>query len=341
MSGRQQQASRALLEQRALLDKRAKRARSIVHEQSAILMQYNINPALFADGLYNAMIAVPELANCRPESLFKAVRKSCVDGICPDGREGALVPTKGGDVIYMPMREGLARTFCEATGAVCRVGVVYEADEFEIDLGLEPRIEHVPDFRAKERGPVLFAWWMAKMASGDVFVDTMSLDELNQAKATSRAKSGPWVNWFERMCRKSVFKRGVNANRHLIPKDQSQRFASILDEDMEHGTVEVDAGGDLPSGAEIVDVDPDTGEVIPPEGEQQEEQAAEAKPDPEFVAQMEAAEEAQEEAAEPKQEAKPKPKRQAKPKPDPDPPPAASAASSDEPNDEFKFSLPE
>ena len=155
-----------VVDPRERLGKYAHKAREIITEQSSLLMQYGINPTIFADSLYNAMISTPAIADCKPESVFKAVRKSCVDGLVPDGREAALVPLQNGDCIYMPMNEGLCRMFAGATGAKLRVGVVRANDEHEIDLGTDPKIMHRPKF-IEDRGEVIFAWFMATMPDGD------------------------------------------------------------------------------------------------------------------------------------------------------------------------------
>ena len=290
-------ANQQVAERQKRLGKMTEKGQAIVYQQSELLMQYGIRPQAFANALHNAIIATPALAECFPDQVYRALRHSIRDGITPDGREGVLVPVGMKDAegkwlpgkpgcAYFPMREGLARAFCSATGAKLKFGAVRENDEYRLELGLKPDISHTPKL-GQDRGDVLFTYCYHKLPNGDEDMSIMDLEEIEQAKKASRASSGPWVTWFERMAIKSVIKRHVNANRHLIPKDQSGRFESLIDGDEEHADdVTVIEGEDMdftPLGAGTADRQGDiiegtaTEKKAPPEKAQPEEKKPPAK----------------------------------------------------------------
>ena len=210
------------------------RAREIVNDQRAVLAVQGIDPRVFAAALGNAIIANPGLSSCDPASVFAGVRAAIRDGICPDGREGALVPKRDGTCLYLPMKEGLARAFCQATRAAHRCGSVHENDEIvEIDIGINPVIKVKPCVVGK-RGELLLAWSYIKMPDGEEYVRIFNKDDVENARSQSRARSGPWVTWYQRMAEKAVSKSHFNSLKHLIPRNMVALEQGIGEVGVEH-----------------------------------------------------------------------------------------------------------
>ena len=218
----------------------AERGKSIVLMQHAQISQWGIDPGVFADSLVNAVMANPAIANCEPDTVFKAVRKAVNDGIVPNGRDGVLIPKRNGDCTYLPMKEGLARAFTQSTGGKLFSGYIQENDEIlELDLGTDPVIRVRPALL--EPGEVIAAWAMIEMPDGTRYARLLNKQQLTKARNASAAKDGPWSVWYERMAEKSAAKSVLNANRHLIPTQYQQRFSGILDEDSEFAAPVVSA----------------------------------------------------------------------------------------------------
>jgi recombination protein RecT len=85
--------------------------------------------------------------------------------------------------------------------------MVYENDKFVGQLGTEPKIEHTINFGKK--GKPIGAYVVLRYVNGGTHIETMNMDELQKVQSVSKAKSGPWVDWFEEMCKKTVLKRGA------------------------------------------------------------------------------------------------------------------------------------
>lgn len=139
-------------------------------------------------------------------SLWNAAMRAAQDGLLPDGREGAIV-VYGTQAQWMPMIGGLRKKVRNSGEiATWEVQVVHENDEFDFALGDEPFIRHKPTL--DEPGKVVAAYSIATLKSGEKSREIMSVNAIEKVRAVSRAKNnGPWVQWYEEMCRKTVARR--------------------------------------------------------------------------------------------------------------------------------------
>lgn len=166
-----------------------------------------------------AIIAVqmnPGILDADRQSLFTSLQRCAADGLVPDNREAALVEfnTKQGNnwikkIQYMPMVDGvLKRARQSGEISVITARAVYQNDTF--DYWVDEDGEHLnyrPNY-AGDRGAMVMVFAMAKMKSGDVIVEPMSMEDINKVRAASKTgDKGPWRDWFERMALKSVLHR--------------------------------------------------------------------------------------------------------------------------------------
>lgn len=158
-----------------------------------------------------AMLAVqtdPTLLTADRQSLFISLQMCASDGLLPDGREAALViyNTKSGKKVrYTPMVDGVlkrARQSGEVSMITARI--VYAGDEFDywVDENGE-HLRHRPNFA--DRGEMVLVYAIARMRSGELAVETMTMDDVARVRAI--AHSDAWKNWFDRMALKSVLHR--------------------------------------------------------------------------------------------------------------------------------------
>lgn len=166
-----------------------------------------------------ALIAVnnsPSLLDADPQSLFTSLQRSAVDGLVPDNKEAALVEFNSKvngqwvkKIQYMPMVDGvLKRARQSGEIATITARAVYSQDTFDywVDEHGE-HLNHRPNFMG-ERGDMTLVYAMAKLKSGEVIVEPMSMDDINKVRAASKTgDKGPWKDWFERMALKSALHR--------------------------------------------------------------------------------------------------------------------------------------
>lgn len=85
---------------------------------------------------------------------------------------------------------------------------VYENDEFEYELGLNPTLKHVPSFDS-ERGEYIGSYAVAHFKDGGYQMEFMPKAEIEKRRLASpggRSKYSPWNNYYEEMANKTVIR---------------------------------------------------------------------------------------------------------------------------------------
>lgn len=114
----------------------------------------------------------------------------------------------GSEAKFILGYKGMAKLVREADDNIetIEAHVVRKGDDFVWELGLEPKLKHIP--RSDVGGEVTGAWALVRFKSGGFQRDYMSKAELDRIKKRSRASSnGPWVTDEEEMQKKTVFRR--------------------------------------------------------------------------------------------------------------------------------------
>src|SRR5690625_1268389 len=85
---------------------------------------------------------------------------------------------------------------------------VYENDEFEYELGLNPTLKHVPSFDSN-RGEFLGSYAVAHFKDGGYQMEFMPKAEIEKRRNASpggRSKYSPWNSYYEEMANKTVIR---------------------------------------------------------------------------------------------------------------------------------------
>lgn len=148
-----------------------------------------------------------KVAMANPSSAQNAIINVAAIGITlnPAAKLAYLVPRDGGvhlDISYM----GLLH-LAQVSGAIqwgqCKL--VCANDTYESN-GLDSAPTH--KYNAfEDRGEVVGGYCTVKTAKGDYLTEEMSLAEIKQVEASSKAKNGPWQKWWDEMARKTIVKR--------------------------------------------------------------------------------------------------------------------------------------
>jgi recombination protein RecT len=102
----------------------------------------------------------------------------------------------------------LARRSGEVTNI--ETHIVYARDEFDLVLGIESSVKHIP-FLEGDRGAPRLVYGVAKFKDGGHHFEWMPLAEVDRIRSRSKASNnGPWVTDYEQMVRKTLIRRMAN-----------------------------------------------------------------------------------------------------------------------------------
>lgn len=196
------------------------------------------------------MRKVPKLGQCDPMSFLGAVIQCAQLGLEPGnalghayilpfdkrekvGGQWKTVRTEAQVIIGYRGMIDLARRSGQIVSIDARA--VYEGDKFECLLGLDARIDHVPDWQNPNRADpskLRFVYAVAKLKDGGIQFDVMSRAEVEGIRARSKsADNGPWVTDFAAMAVKTVVRRLFK----FLPVSIEMQTAVGLDEMAEAG----------------------------------------------------------------------------------------------------------
>ena len=212
----------------------------------------------FKDTFKIAIQSNSRLLEADRQSLWIALQKAAMDGLKPDGREGALVifgddtedeqgnrvattANKPKRVQWMPMVWGLVK-LVRNTGNIAniRTKLIYKGERVEIvDADGQESYRHVRTIEAASEitddpANIIGAYAVVNYKDGSWEMEPMSRAQIDRVRAVSRAKKGPWQPWFDEMARKTVLRRLIKR----LDKSPVRRIEAALDRD---DTLTIDA----------------------------------------------------------------------------------------------------
>lgn len=185
-------------------------------EARAIRAMFNHDPALSDRFLAVAFSALAGddnlLSNATPLSIVQAVKDAASMGLEPSGLDGeGFINVYKGIAAFQPMYRGYLKRI-RNSGKVLDVDtqVVYEHDEFRIELGTNPNIVHLPALG--ERGGYKGAYAWALMPSGLRLIEWMNDTDIRYVRdkfspSVKNNRPSPWDTSYGEMARKTVLRR--------------------------------------------------------------------------------------------------------------------------------------
>lgn len=163
-----------------------------------------------------------------PTSAQNAIINVAAIGITlnPASKLAYLVPRDGMvclDISYMGLLH-LAQSAGSIKWGQCKL--VYSNDTYESN-GLDTAPTHKYNAFG-ERGEVVGGYCTVKTPDGDYLTEEMSLAEIKATEATSKAKNGPWKNFWEEMARKTIVKR---ASKYWPRAERLDNAIHVINED--------------------------------------------------------------------------------------------------------------
>lgn len=232
-----------------------------------------ITPERFTRMVLSALSSTPKLAECSPQSFLAAMMTAAQLGVEPNTALGQayLLPYRNHGNMECQFQLGykglIDLAYRSGEVSVIQAHTVYENDVFEYELGMDPKLRHVP--AKADRGEAVAYYAMFKTKDGGYGFEVMSVDDVQRhAQRYSKSYgsgSSPWRSNFDEMAKKTVLKRALKyaplksdfvrgvAQDETIKAELSDEMYAVPDE-----TVFEAEGEEISSTA----VDTETGEVI-------------------------------------------------------------------------------
>lgn len=254
-----------------------------MHAQIEKALPSVITPERFTRIALTAYSRNEKLQECTAESFLGSMMQAAQLGVEPNTPLGQayLIPYRNRGVMEVQFQLGYRGMIDLAyrSGEVQNIQAheVYENDTFEYELGLEPKLRHVPAL--KDRGDAILYYAVFKLTNGGVGFEVMSKEDV-EAFAKKKSKTygtGPWQSDFDAMAKKTLVKRLLKfaplksdfiravTTDETIKSGISENMADLPDE-----TVTIDAETTIPTeNADYEEIpmpgdlytDPETGEV--------------------------------------------------------------------------------
>lgn len=232
-----------------------------------------ITPERFTRMVLSALSSTPKLAECSPQSFLAAMMTAAQLGVEPNTALGQayLLPYRNHGQMECQFQLGykglIDLAYRSGEVSVIQAHTVYENDVFEYELGMDPKLRHVP--AKADRGEAVAYYAMFKTKDGGYGFEVMSVDDVQRhAQRYSKSYgsgSSPWRSNFDEMAKKTVLKRALKyaplksdfvrgvAQDETIKAELSDEMYAVPDE-----TVFEAEGEEIGS----TEVDTETGEVI-------------------------------------------------------------------------------
>lgn len=221
-----------------------------------------MTPERFTRITMSALSANSKLQECTPQSFLGAMMTAAQLGLEPNTPLGQayLIPCRNHGRMECQFQFGykglIDLAYRSGEVSIIQAHTVCENDDFTYELGLDPKLRHIP--AKSNRGKPIAYYAMFKTKDDGYGFQVMSLEEVTaHAKKYSKSfGSGPWQTNFDEMAKKTVLKKVLKyaplKSDFFRGMAQDSTIKNEISEDM----------ADIPDMTEYINVDQETGEVI-------------------------------------------------------------------------------
>lgn len=176
-----------------------------------------ITPERFTRMALSALNTTPKLKECTQISFLAALMNAAQLGLEPNTPLGQayLIPFSNKGTMECQFQIGykglIDLSYRNPQMQIISAQVVYENDDFEYELGLNPKLVHRPVL--KERGEVKLFYGLFKLTNAGYGLEVMSKEDMDTyAKEYSKAfdsSFSPWKSNYIGMAKKTVIKQAL------------------------------------------------------------------------------------------------------------------------------------
>lgn len=163
----------------------------------------------------SALSTNAKLAQTTPKSFLGAMMTAAQLGLEPNTPLGQayLIPFRNHGTLECQFQLGykglIDLAYRSGDVSTIQAHTVYANDEFEYELGLEPKIRHIP--AKADRGDPVYFYAVFRTKDGGYGFEVMSVEDVRQhgQKFSKSYGNGPWQTNFEEMAKKTVLKKAL------------------------------------------------------------------------------------------------------------------------------------
>ncbi len=197
-----------------------------------------LKPEVLINAVINSCQKTPKLLECTQESMLSALMHCGSVGWVPDtpAQECHLIPFAGKVQVIGGYR-GFIK-LVRNSGKICNIAtrVVYRGDEFSYELGLTPKMVHIPKLIPEDRPDedityvYSITWWTDPAVFPREDFEVMSKAQVDKIMAGVTKKNrgntpDPWKYHYAEQARKTVLKRQIKR----LPQSAELAVAVELD----------------------------------------------------------------------------------------------------------------
>lgn len=237
-----------------------------------------LTPERFTRMVLTAISSNPQLKECTPSSFLGAMMQAAQLGVEPNTPLGQayLIPYKNKNKLECQFQLGYKGLIDLAyrSGEITDISAhaVYENDQFEYELGLTPKLKHIPAL--ENRGDVILYYAVFHTKNGGYGFEVMSkadvMEYMHKFSKASGSKFSPWSTNFDSMAKKTVIKKVLKyapiKTEFVRQVTADETIKSTLSEDMLYEQNEINITEEAEQNdskeEEPTTVDSETGEII-------------------------------------------------------------------------------
>ena len=186
-----------------------------------------------------------KLRDCSPVTVLAAMMNAAQLGLEPNTPLGQayLIPYRNHGKMECQFQIGykglIDLAYRNENIQTVQAQCVYENDEFEYELGLEPKLIHKPALT--DRGNLILVYALWKSQNGGYGFEVMSKDDIDaHARRYSQSfnsSSSPWKSNYEEMAKKTVIKKCL---KYAPLKSDSEAAKSLASDNTIKSSISVD-----------------------------------------------------------------------------------------------------
>ena len=210
---------------------------SVMSGEIAKALPSVMTPERFTRIALSAVSNNAKLASCTPQSFLAAMMNAAQLGLEPNTPLGQayLIPYGGACQFQIGYKGLIDLAYRSGEVKMIDAQVVYENDEFEYELGMDPVLKHKP--ARTNRGKPIYYYATFKLVNGGQGFQVMSYEDvLDHAKKYSKSySSGPWKTNFDEMAKKTMLRQLLSKHALLSTEAIEKAVTSdnaVIDENL-------------------------------------------------------------------------------------------------------------